>query len=128
MRLAVCVLALLAAPASAQDPGAVTLSGTVLDAETGEPVVGAGVVIPALGLGAVVQRDGTYAIEGVPAGPHTLRVGAYLYHMRTVEAEVSAEAASLDLELAPGAGPGCAVVHDHDEAGGHGGPDGPRDA
>ena len=126
MRLALCLFALLAVSASAQDAVTVTLAGTVLDAETGDPVVGAGVVIPALGIGAVVQRDGTYAIEGVPPGAHTLRVGAYLYHMRTVEAEVSAQTTPLDLTLSPGAGAGCAVAHDHDEAGGHGGPDGDR--
>lgn len=117
----VLLLALLAAAsASAQDaPALATLSGVVTDAETGRPVVGAGVVIPALGIGAVSQRDGRYVIEDVPAGTHAVRAGAYRYHLVTVEAEVADAGGTLDVPLRPGAGVGCEVVHEHGEDGSH---------
>ena len=121
--LLVFLLALLATTASAQDaPSAdatTTLTGVVTDAETGEPVVGAGVVIPALGLGGVSQRDGRYAIEGVPPGTHAVRAAAFAFHFRTVEAEVGAADATLDFALEPGEPGGCAS-HDHGPGGGEG--------
>lgn len=115
------LLVLLAVPASAQRTPAVpdsaladvvTVSGVVTDAETGDPVVGAGVVLPELGLGAVSQRDGSYAIEGVPAGTHAVRAAAYTYHFETVEAEVGEAPVALDFALHPGSAAGCAS-HDH---------------
>ena len=132
MRAVLTLVLLAAAPVFAQDatnlaqPG--TLSGVVTDAETGLPVVGAGVVIPALGIGAVSQRDGRYAIEGVPAGTHAVRTGAYRYHLVTVQADVAETGGALDLALRPGAGAGCAAVHEHGEDGSHmdPGPDGER--
>ena len=126
MRL-VSVLALLAAvasPAAAQPDAAAParvsgqIAGVVTDAETGEPVVGAGLMIPDLEIGAVSGRDGRFVLDGVPAGPHTVRVGAYTYHMTTFSVDVAeGEPAALDARLRPGAGPGCAVVHEHDDEG-----------
>ena len=125
--LALAVLA-LALPAAAQtttrsaSSGAVVgraapvvegaLTGIVTDAETGRPVMGAGVVIPALGIGAVSQRDGTYEIAGVPPGLHDVRTGAFRYHLVTVQARVG-DAGTLDIALRPGAAVGCEVLHTH---------------
>lgn len=87
--------------------------------------MGAGVMLPALGLGAVSDREGRFTIAGVPPGRHAVRAGAYTYHMTVFEVDVAAgQAASLDAALPPGAGVGCAVVHDHDETGGIHGQDG----
>lgn len=116
------LVVLLAASANAQDAdcdGLGTLRGVVTDAETGLPVVGAGVVIPALRIGAVSQRDGSFSITCVPAGRHAIRAGAYLYHLVTVEAEADAAGGTLDVALRPGAGPGCAAVHEHGPDGSH---------
>ena len=114
--LALIFFALTTTAASAQTAAEatalVTLTGVVTNAETGEPVMGAGVVIPELGIGAVSQRDGTYAIADVPAGTHLVRAAAYQYHFSTVEAEVGDEGVALDFPLAPGALAGCAS-HDH---------------
>ena len=97
-------------------PGA-TVEGLVTDAETGLPVVGAGVVIPELGIGAVTDLQGHYAIEDVPPGEHAVRAGAYTYHMTSYAVTVPAGggAVTLDAPLAPGAAQGCAVLHDDHE-------------
>lgn len=95
------------------------IAGEVTDAETGAPLAGAGVVIPELGIGAVSDREGRFVIEDVPPGRHAVRAGAYTYHFSTAEVDVAGEAgAALDVALRPGAGSGCAVVHEHDESGG----------
>ena len=131
--LALVALAALAVPASAQPASApaspaagATLSGTVTDAETGLPVVGAGVVIPALGIGAISQRDGRYEIAGVPPGTHAVRTGAFRYHLVTVEAEVpgGTPGGRLDIALRPGAEAGCAAIHEHGDDGSHPATDG----
>ena len=103
------------APSSSVPTG--TVAGVVTDAETGMPVVGAGVVIPALGIGAVTDREGRYAIEAVPPGEHAVRAGAYTYHMTSYAVTVPAGggAVTLDAPLAPGAAQGCAVLHDDHE-------------
>ena len=115
MRFLPLALLAFALPAAAQTDDAAdlgTLTGVVTDAETGLPVMGAGVVIPALGIGAVSQRDGTYEIENVPPGTHDVRTGAFRYHLVTVQAEM-AEAGTLDIALRPGAKVGCEVLHTH---------------
>lgn len=121
MRLLLAFAAVLfAVPTSAQSSVADTsgvaglgeIAGVVTNAETGEPVMGAGVVIPELGLGGVSQRDGSFVIEGVPAGTHAVRAAAFAYHFETVEAEVGDEPVPLDFALHPGNAAGCAS-HDH---------------
>ena len=119
MHRLIALLALAAAPALAQSApdSLVTVTGRVVDAETGAPVVGAGVMLPGLERGAVSQRDGSFALEGVAPGTHAVRVGAFRYHMATRDLEVGA--GPLVLTLEPGAGVGCAVVHEHGEDGSH---------
>ena len=117
---ALALLIASAVPAAAQSsaiPAGVpagTVAGVVTDAETGEPVVGAGVVIPALGIGAVSDREGRFVIDDVPPGEHAVRAGAYTYHMTDYAVTVPPEGGvlALDTPLAPGAAQGCAVLHD----------------
>ena len=52
--------------------GAIT--GTVTEAETGNPLPGATVQVPDEGAGAATGSDGQYRITGVPAGQQTIRV------------------------------------------------------
>lgn len=63
-------LAVFAAPASAL---AGDLQGRVRD-HAGQPVAGATVTIPALGLTSVTGADGVYRFEGLDAGEHRIAV------------------------------------------------------
>ena len=57
--------------AVAQQTG--TITGTVTDAETGEPLVGAQINIPALGIGILSRAEGRFVLPGVPVGTHELQ-------------------------------------------------------
>lgn len=63
-----------------------TVTGTVTEAETGDPLPGATVQIPDLGSGTATNSDGQYRITGVPAGEQTLQVSfvGYQTDERTV--------------------------------------------
>ena len=58
--------------AAAQQTG--TITGTVADAETGEPLAGAQINIPALGVGILSRAEGRFVLPGVPVGTHELQV------------------------------------------------------
>ena len=61
----------LAASTSAQVVG--TITGSVLDAGSGEPLASIQLSIPASGLGSLSGVDGRYQISNVPSGTYTLR-------------------------------------------------------
>lgn len=63
-----------------------TLSGTVRDAENGEPLVGVTVSITALQLGGTTNEDGFYSFS-VPAGPHTVQYSYIGY--QPIELQIS---------------------------------------
>jgi TonB-linked SusC/RagA family outer membrane protein len=64
-----------------------TISGTVIDAQTKEPLTGATVSIPALHIGAITKLNGTYIIHNVPAGKH--KVEAKLLGYTTISRTVT---------------------------------------
>lgn len=66
------IVALSPRIASAQQTG--TLTGTVVDAATGEPVVRATVQVPGTKLGAITNTSGVYTIKNVPVGTVTVKV------------------------------------------------------
>ncbi len=57
-----------------------TIVGTVVEEQSGEPVVGATVRLSGLPHGAVSRRDGSFVIGRVPAGVTTVLVSAVGYH------------------------------------------------
>ncbi|MCB2230916.1 TonB-dependent receptor [bacterium] len=61
-----------------------TISGKLLDAKTGEPLIGATVMVEGTALGAQTDLDGTYRIKLVPVGKVTLSVRAIGYAPTTV--------------------------------------------
>jgi len=63
-------LALTVGPVAAQS-GRVT--GTVIDANTGEPLIGAQMVVPGTNIGALTNQAGRYLLLGVPVGQMQIR-------------------------------------------------------
>ena len=88
---------------SAQEAGAI--SGTVTDAQTGDPIQGALVEVEGAEppLSAETGGDGTYQISNVPAGQYSVTASAAAYEAETeTGAEVSGdESATVDLALGP---------------------------
>jgi hypothetical protein len=71
-------------------PGTTTVSGQLLDPDTGQPIVGARVGIQGTGFSGVTDADGRFMIIGAPAGPQRLVVNA-----------PNREPVRLDLTLSP---------------------------
>jgi TonB-linked SusC/RagA family outer membrane protein len=91
--------ALFAQSAAAQT-GAVT--GTVVSAQTGEPLSAAQVSLEGTGLGALTQSNGRFLILRVPAG--TYRVNAILIGFANISAQVTVangESATVELRMEP---------------------------
>ncbi len=60
------------------------IAGTVMDKKTGEPLVGANVVIKGTNLGAATDANGNYYILRVPPGNYDVRAMYIGYHAQTV--------------------------------------------
>ena len=60
------------------------ISGTVVDAETGDPLIGATVVVVGLELGAMADLEGAYLIRNVPAGLHAVQVSMIGYAAKRI--------------------------------------------
>ena len=75
-----------------------TVSGTVTDAETGEALIGANILVVGTGSGTVTDFDGTYQVT-VPEGAEQLEFSYTGYASQRVDI---AGRSTIDLELAPG--------------------------
>lgn len=67
MPLLFLVFLQLCSSLTAHADASVTLSGTVRDAKSGEPLPGDNVVFAGTGLGAVTDANGRYALRGISA-------------------------------------------------------------
>ena len=100
--LGVLGLAGIALPLAAQPAGPVMLSGTVVDAETGQPLEGASVFLANTLIGTATDPNGTYTVEGVPLGTHELVVSFVGYEPQTERLRLTqAEALTVDFRLTP---------------------------
>ena len=81
----------------------VTVSGIVRDAESGETLPYASVVVEGTTLGAAANVDGFFVLIGVPAGRRTVRATYLGYRPATVEIDTETLAGTLRIELAPSA-------------------------
>jgi TonB-linked SusC/RagA family outer membrane protein len=75
-------------PLGAQLPTG-TITGTVVDSATRQPIAGVNVVIEGTRLGTISRDDGTFTIGGVPAGTHTVRARRIGYGSVPVVVSVS---------------------------------------
>lgn len=92
-------LLLPSAPAWAQTG---TITGVVVDAETGETLIGANVVLDGTTIGSTTDLDGRYTIPGVDPGQYAVRFSYIGYQPKTVQgvAVRAGKVARVDLELA----------------------------
>ncbi len=87
--------------AAAQDTGKIT--GTIVDAETGEPVIGASVFIEGTTKGTASDIDGNYTIRNVEPGTYDLRISYISYtSQRITNVEVlEGQTVTIDIALSP---------------------------
>ncbi|HTO92929.1 MAG TPA: TonB-dependent receptor, partial [Bacteroidota bacterium] len=97
MKTIICaaLLVLAAFPVAAvAAPAGVNIEGTVRDAQTGDPLPGANVVLAGTSLGSSADINGSYIIRNVPSGSYTIRV-TYVGYKTVTEPLQVAEGASL---------------------------------
>ena len=80
----ILILMILALPLNLFAGTTGKLAGRVLDADTGEPVVGANVIIEGTYLGAAADVDGYYFINNIPPGEYTVVISSIGYKKVTV--------------------------------------------
>lgn len=88
------------------------IAGIVIDAETGEALPGANIIIEGTTLGAAADREGYYAILNVPPGTYRLRTSMMGYVTCTVtEVRVNIDrTTTIDLKMEPTVLPGEEVI------------------
>ena len=94
---AVAIMLFVAATSFAQG----TVSGKLLDAETGEPLISASVLVKGTNFGAISEIDGAFSIEGVPSGSQTLVITYVGYVEMEKEINVSGNTDAGNIELNP---------------------------
>jgi TonB-linked SusC/RagA family outer membrane protein len=81
-----------------------TVTGTVVDGQTEQTLPGAAVAIPQFSLGTATDMDGSFEIEGVPAGEHVLEVSFVGFETLTRPVDVEAgETTDVRVSLTPSA-------------------------
>lgn len=104
---------LIALKAKKVDPpkGAGTISGSVRDATTGDPLPGAIVFLKGTSLGASTDMNGYYTISDVPSGSYTVQVSYVGYDTRDMKVVVESGKQTLEkVKLTPVGVKGKAVV------------------
>lgn len=100
---ALCSAWLLAPPhtiAQERAGGSGTITGVVTDAENGEPLPGANVVLLNTSLGTSTGVEGQYALKGVPAASYTMKVTFIGYESDTQSIALdSGESLTVDVAL-----------------------------
>ena len=101
--LAAVQLLLVVSGASAQDVG--KLQGRVTDASSGQPIVGAQVMIAGTRLGNISNADGFYFINNVPAGLHDIQAQFIGYPAITIRQQrvLAGQTLTQNFQLTPAA-------------------------
>lgn len=87
--LACVALVLSVNPLSAQNSG--KISGIISDAETGEPLIGANIVVVGTSLGASTDLEGNYFILNIPAGKYNVQASMIGYQ-KVIQRDVIVDA------------------------------------
>lgn len=96
----VALVPLLAASAAAAQQGTVT--GTITDQESGQPLASAQVVVVGTNIGTITGSEGTYTLRGVPAGTVSIRALSIGYAEQTQQVTLQAGgSATANFELRP---------------------------
>ncbi|MFC1556123.1 TonB-dependent receptor domain-containing protein [candidate division KSB1 bacterium] len=61
------------------------ITGTIIDSETREPLIGVNVIIPGTSLGASTSSEGTFSITQLSAGIYTIAVSMIGYETKRIE-------------------------------------------
>ncbi len=79
------------------------LAGNILDSESGEPVIGANIIVQGTYLGAAADFEGYYYINNIPPGTYTVVVSAVGYAKTTIKDVVIRIdlTTNLDVDLVP---------------------------
>ena len=89
----ICFLVLLPVVALAGTTG--RIKGLLTDKETGEPVIGASVLIVGTSIGAQSDLDGNFVIQRVEPGTHTIKVSSVEYNdVEITDVQVQADITS----------------------------------
>ena len=100
----VAALLAWAAPAAVQAQATGSVTGTVLDRVSGQPVMGARMVLVGTRRQAVTNQDGSFRFDDVPAGEATLRVLRIGYAPQDQTVAVTAgQPTTADFRLEPSA-------------------------
>ena len=65
------------------------VSGSIIDSENNEPLIGATVLVKGTNKGSITGLDGDYLIKGIPVGKYTLQVTFIGYEDLTTEIEIT---------------------------------------
>ena len=95
--------------ASTVTTGTGAITGTAIDLDTGEPIVGARVSVPDAGVDALTSEKGTFRLEGLPTGEHGIVLEHIAYGERQASVQIPPEATAVvrlriparAIELAP---------------------------
>jgi TonB-dependent receptor len=86
--------------ASAQTSSKGTISGQLVDSETGQPLIGASVVIVGTKTGTATDLDGNFIINKIPQGIYNLMVSSVGYTPKTIEQATVTPEGNLELNIA----------------------------
>lgn len=78
-----------------------TFSGTITDAETGDPVFSANIYFPEIEKGAVTGDDGRFSISNLPEGNFRLVISSIGY--TSINQQISLPSDAVDFQLKPSA-------------------------
>ncbi|AEM72084.1 TonB-dependent receptor plug [Allomuricauda ruestringensis DSM 13258] len=80
-----------------------TLSGKILDAETGEPLEQVSVYIPQLENGTVTDQNGNYSLKNLPEGNYKLVISYIGFETYSTSIEINSENNQFDYQMSPSA-------------------------